>query len=183
MYKYLFKQEVYKRHYTIHSERNWRCNEYKVMEIPSELIEENYICTCELEEPCLKVEELFHIETIDKNVKITKIIRNSNDELICYIEPIIIENEQEKTELEEERKRLIKVEELEYKNNSLNIDIGELYSFQEKVKSNFWYRFMKSKVENNYVSKKSRQKYGLLLIAIPLFIILLLLVPIFIFCF
>lgn len=183
MYKYLFKQKVYKRHYTIHSERSWGCNVYKVMEIPSELIEENYICTCELEEPCLKVGELFHIETIDKNVKITKIIRNSNDELICYIKPIIIENEQEKTELEEEHKRLIKVEELEYKNNSLNRDIEALYSFQEKVKSNFWYRFMKSKVENNYVSKKSRQKYGFLLVAIPLFIILLLLVPIFIFCF
>lgn len=149
MYKCLFKQEILKRHYVIETTTYGLNSEFsKVIEDEPILIEEKVIGTGELNEPFLEIGDKCYIPNIGKIVKIAYVILSlrvdeQDESVIYYIEPEYIENEEEKNALCEKCEKIT----LERRFKMLERNLTSSESFQEKVKSNFWYRFMKRKVE------------------------------------
>lgn len=181
MYKCLFKQEVYKINYQIETNNYGFDSQFsRVIEDEPILIEEIVIKTGELKEPFLDKGDKCYIPNVGKNEEIVSVIANLQEDeqdvnVIYYIKPKYIEDMEEKNRLSKECEKIT----LEHENKILERNLKLLESFRDNVRNNFWYRFMKSKVEDNYVSKKSKRKPDFLLIGISLSFILLLLVLIF----
>lgn len=107
---------------------------------------EKEICTCELEIPMLEVGENFYIEELYRTVIVMERVRSSNDKVCYYLQPKIIEDEISKLSKEKadqlQMEYLSKVE-INKRVKELTLENKRLREFKDRVKSSFWYKFMK----------------------------------------
>lgn len=157
MYKCVFKKEVYFKQYEIIIPEGLGYNDREIIEKEPILIKEKEIEIGMLNKPYLKIGDIVYIPDINKKVKINDVVKclkkfEDDIEIIYYIEPEVKEN----GNIEYTRKACEK--NLKNKLNESKKHIKLLESFQDEVKNNFWYRFMKKKVENKRFNKKVKTK-------------------------